>query len=72
MKVYIYTVKPELTTTSDYRPPVHNDHHIEVPIGILMTSMTFEQRPPVNNDHNFLVPKVIVVHRFDCMYVVFR
>jgi hypothetical protein len=40
-----FTVKPKLTTTS-------------------------EQRPPVNNDHNFRVPRVIVVDRFDCIYVI--
>jgi len=26
------TVKPELTTTSEQRPPVYNDHHFGVPI----------------------------------------
>ena len=27
---FLYTVKPELTTTSELRPPVSNDHHFEV------------------------------------------
>ncbi len=28
-----------------------------------------EQRLPVNNDHKFGVSRVVVVHRFDCTYI---
>jgi hypothetical protein len=32
--------------------------------------MTSKQRPPVNNGHYFWVPRVVVVHRFECIYIV--
>ena len=46
-----YTVKPELTTTSEYRLPAHNDHYFEVHFSTfitqeyLWTTTTFQQRP---------------------------
>ena len=43
------TFKPELTTISGLRQPVHTEHHFEVPFRSGIASMTSEQRPPVNN-----------------------
>ena len=35
--------------------------------------MTSEQRPPVYNGHSFVVPRVVVAHRFDCIWqIVYR
>jgi hypothetical protein len=45
----LYTVKPVLTTTSEQRPPVNNDHPKSRP-NKLSTKTTSEQRPPVNYD----------------------
>ncbi len=61
------TVKPELTTTSEKRPPVYNDHYFKSSFPHLENKETFEQRPPVNSGHYFWVPRVVVVHRFDCI-----
>ena len=44
-----YTVKPVLTTTSEQRPPVNNDHPKCRPTTI-SPKVTSEQRPPVNYD----------------------
>ena len=43
------TVKPVLTTTSEQRPPVNNDHPKSRPTNF-SSKVTSEQRPPVNND----------------------
>ncbi len=64
--VILITVKPELTTTSQQRPPVCNDHHFEVPYWTYATKMTSVQSLPVNNGHYFGVPGVVLVHRSDC------
>ncbi len=60
------TVKPELTITSEYRPPFNNDHHFKVPFQTFTISMTSEQQPP-DNDSHYWVPGVVVVHSFDCI-----
>jgi len=52
----ICRVKPDLKTTFEYRPPVHNDHYFEVTFGTFITQMISEQRPSVNNGL-FLCPK---------------
>ncbi len=62
------TVKPELTSTSEQRPPVYQGHRFKGPIKICIIQDTSEQRPPVNNGHNFRVPRVVVVHRLDCRF----
>ena len=41
------TVKPVLTTTSEQRPPVNNDHPKSRPSNF-STKTPSEQRPPVN------------------------
>ncbi len=43
--IFEVTVKTELTTTSEYRPPVYNNHHFEVPFGTIITLMISKQRP---------------------------
>ena len=53
----VFTVKPELMTTSEYRSPADNGQHFE----------RSEQRSPVNNGHYFWVPRVDIVHRLDCI-----
>jgi len=67
---YQSTVKLELANTSEWLPPVHNDHHFKVPCWIFTSYMTSEQQPPVNNGHYFGVSMVIVVNRFDCIPVI--
>ncbi len=47
------TIKSELTTTSEQRPPVYNDYLFEVPNKPIISQMTSEQRPPVNNGYSF-------------------
>ena len=37
------TVKPELTTTSEQRPPAYNDHHFGVLFPLLYHKATSEQ-----------------------------
>ena len=58
------TVKPELTTTSVWRPPVYIDHNIAVLFSAYRYPRT--QRPPVIIGHSFGAPKATVAHRFDC------
>ena len=35
----------------------------------MSTTATCHQRPPVNNSHYFWVPRGVVVHRFDCIFI---
>ncbi len=51
------TVKPDLTTTCEQRPPVNN--------GQFESKSQFYQAP-LSNGRFFQVPRVAVVHRFDC------
>ncbi len=65
------TVKPEPN-----EPPLNSDHLLTMTtilqflcIWVLITRATFKQRPPNNNGHKFCVSRVVVVHRFDCIYL---
>ncbi len=68
---FLYTVKPEQTTTSEEKPPVYYDYSFEVTFSKfwgqrnLWKATTCQQRPL------FLVPRVVVVHRFDCIFIIF-
>ncbi len=59
-----YTVKPELTATSEQRPPVNNGQHNLETANINLTKV----RAPLSNGYFFRVPRVAVVLRFYCSY----
>ncbi len=52
-----FTAEPNLTTTSELRPPSYIDHYFRGPIKILIIWEPSEQGPLVNNDHILWVPK---------------
>ncbi len=62
------TAKPELTATSEQRPPVNNGRYNSVTASINLTFI----RAPLSNGHFFKVPRVVVVHRFDCTLQIFE
>ncbi len=59
------TFKPELTATSEQRPPVNNGQFNSVTASINLTFI----RAPLSNGHFFQVPRVAIVHRFDYNFV---
>ncbi len=59
-----------------WRPPP-NDNNLSPTTTILESRFPHlegkgisEQRPPVNNGHYFWVPRMVVIHRFDCIFFV--